>query len=180
MNSTIRCLVLSAIIAASFLVFNLGKDAVAAQDGKAKETGAFSALVGKWSGMLEYADFKDDSRTRLPTELEAKSGNEGNSVLLNFIYEEPSGKKVTGFEALSFDSGSGKCRFGNSEYSVSGVSEFIARRSGQIVLTGQSKENGLPVDARLTINLEGDTLTILKETRSPLKFRNQYTLKKVK
>ena len=46
-------------------------------------------------------------------------------------------------------------------------------------MTGTVMDNDRPEPVRHTITLSGDTLRMLKETRSPWQFRNEYRLVRV-
>ena len=68
-----------------------------------------------------------------------------------------------------------------SEYTVSGLEEFLASGSGSLVLMGTGEENGQKVDVRKTMTVRENILTILKETHLPgqsFVFRNCYSFQR--
>jgi hypothetical protein len=135
----------------------------------------FSALAGRWTGVLEYADYRSDGRVRLPTRLTAAADDAGRTLTLAWIYTEPSGKEVTSDGVHRMDRAAGRYVMGSDTFAISALEGFAAR-GGRMVLTGTVVDNDRPEPARHTFTLSGDTLRILKETRSPWQFRNEYRL----
>jgi hypothetical protein len=143
-----------------------------------------AAFAGQWAGHLEYRDYSNDKRVKLPTELDASLSPDGRSVAWSFVYQDGPGKVVKSTETLTIDPEAGRFTFlsedgsRKDEYQVAGLSEFSTSGQGTLVLTAPGEENGKTVDVRKTITLTPGTLTILKETRLPgaeFLFRNQYT-----
>lgn len=147
-----------------------------------------AALSGEWQGTLEYRDYRSDGRVTLPTTLEARPTEEGRATSLKFRYDEGRGRFVEGLDTLRIDpakaslaweSDGGKSK---AEYALAGLDAFAEKRRGALVLTGTNEENGAKVEVRQTITLEGENLTILRESRKPgeaFAFRNTYKLKRV-
>ena len=146
-----------------------------------------AALAGNWRGTLEYRDYSNDKRVTLPTTLDAQAAEDGRSATLKFRYDEGKGRFVEGVNVLRiaskdaklvWESDGGKIK---SEYAVDGLDTFAPKPRGELVLTGTGTENDEKVDVRQTITLDGDDLTILRETRkpgAPFAFRNAYKLRR--
>ena len=135
----------------------------------------FKRLAGTWQGTLEYADYKDDKRVRLPTTLEVRPAGDGKTAEFLFTYDD-FGKTVKDQDVHRIDQQTGKYKIDNDEYEVGGIDQF--GKVGKLVLTGRGRENNEAVDVRETITLAGEVLTILRETRTPLRFRHEYVLRR--
>lgn len=70
----------------------------------------------------------------------------------------------------------GRFVMGTDTFDVGMVEGFVSAGGGQMVMTGTVMDNDRPEPVRHTITLSGDTLRMLKETRSPWQFRNEYRL----
>lgn len=137
----------------------------------------FEQISGRWTGTLEYADFRGGPRVRLPTELEAGTGERGRELALAFRYREPSGAVVRGSARHALDVGTGRYVIDRDTFAITTLEGFTAGQGGgRLVMDGRIRENGVVVPARQTLVLQGDTLRLLKETREPLQFRNEYRL----
>jgi hypothetical protein len=134
----------------------------------------FAALDGSWSGALEYADYRSDRRVQLATRLTADASPDGRMLTLDYVYTEPNGENVTSRGVHRIDVAAGRYVMGSDTFSVGVVEGFVGAAGGRMVLTGTVMDNDRPEPVRHTITLSGDTLRILKETRSPFQFRNEY------
>lgn len=152
-----------------------------------KVVGFVAALEGDWQGTLEYRDYSNDKRVTLSTTLEARPSDDGRGARLKFRYDEGKGRFVEGTSTLRVDSSKGILAWESeggkapTDYVLTGLDGFAKDRKGDLVLTGPGIENGATVEAKLTITREGDSLTILKETRpagGTFAFRNAYRLKR--
>jgi hypothetical protein len=138
----------------------------------------FAALDGSWSGVLEYADYRTDRRVQLATRLTAASA-EGGMLTLDYVYTEPNGENVTSRSVHRMDLPAGRYVMGNDTLEVGMVEGFVGAPGGRMVLTGMVEDNDRQEPVRHTITVSGDTLRMLKETRSPWQFRNEYRLVRV-
>ena len=124
---------------------------------------------------------------KLPTTLKATIAKDGQSVELRFRYDEGKGRFVESTESIRLDTKTAMLvevdlqEKHRSDYSVSGLKEFLATGSGDLLLTGNGEENHEKVEVRKTVTLRENALTILKQTRLPGKsfvFRNCYSFQR--
>jgi hypothetical protein len=141
---------------------------------------AFDAFAGKWSGALEYQDYKGSGRVKVPVKLEVKASDVGTANWY-FNYDD-FGKTVISDEMHSWKSSKytvkTKGKLEVQEYTSQDFEALIKSGIGKAVLIGTELEVGRKVDVRRTIRLERAMLTTLKETRAPggeFAFRNQST-----
>jgi hypothetical protein len=139
----------------------------------------FAALDGSWSGVLEYADYRSDRRVQLPTRLAAAASEQGRTLSLDYVYTEPSGENVTSQGVHRLDMAAGRYAMGSDTFDVGMVEGFVSAAGGRMVMTGTVMDNDRPEPVRHTFTLSGDTLRMLKETRSPWQFRNEYRLVRI-
>jgi hypothetical protein len=144
---------------------------------------AFGLFAGKWSGQLEYQDYKSPSRIKIPVKLEVKTTSQ-SSAIWDFNYDD-FGRNVQSFETHTWK---------NSKYTVQtrGKLEtqtyvsfdyeyFVKAGGGTSILFSQEPDNGKLVEVRRTIVLGKNSLTTLKEIRQPdgaFVFRNQSSYKR--
>ena len=126
----------------------------------------FSGIEGEWQGTLEYANFTDDKRVKMKTVADIGTSENGDLLKIDLIYDD-FGKIYRGSETSRIDRALGKYLVGDRRF------DFV-ETDGKLTATGTLIENGKEEPVRLTIKYEGDRLEILKETRSPLRFRNRY------
>lgn len=136
----------------------------------------FAAMAGDWTGVLEYADYRSDRRVQLPTRLTASVDGTGRILTLAYVYREPSGEEVTSDAVHRIDPAAGRYQMGEDTFAIAAWEGFGAAGGGRMVLTGTVVDNDRPEPARYTFSLSGDTLRILKETRTPWTFRNEYRM----
>ena len=136
----------------------------------------FAVLAGRWTGVLEYADYRSNRRVQLPTRLTASVDGTGRTLTLAYVYREPSGQEVTSDAVHRIDPAAGRYWMGEDSFAITASEGFGAAGSGRMVLTGTVVDNDRPEPARYTFSLAGDTLRILKETRTPWTFRNEYRM----
>ena len=132
----------------------------------------FQTIEGKWQGTLEYQDYTSNERVKMNTIITFKPSADGNAVEVYTIYDD-FGKiyKANGKERIDLQAK--KFFDDDTEFAIESSSD------GKIVLIGTTKDGDTVEPTRKTITYTNDTLTILKETRSPFQFRNAYTLKRV-
>lgn len=133
----------------------------------------FQAVAGKWEGTLEYLDYSDEkSRVSLKTIIEFRPLADGNSAEVLTIYDD-FGKVMKDKDVDRIDLAAKKYFEGKDEFTIESISD------GKIVLLGSGQDGEKVEPIRKTITYTGDTLTMLKETRTPWRFRHIYTLKRV-
>lgn len=144
-------------------------------------------FAGDWAGQLEYRDFQTNARTFLPTWLTMTSSADGRAVTLAFLFDDGPGKTVRESSLLTFFPQAQSVTLAsatdgvNERFAVAGFEAFLKLRRGTLVLTGASKENGKPVDVRMTLTLRRNLFVLRKETRAAqtteeFQFRDAYTL----
>lgn len=140
--------------------------------------GPFGTLAGEWTGTLEYADFSDESKSRLPITVTVTPRENGSIARLDFAVEEPSGRVERWSEDHRIDVGNGVYQSEGPVHALDAYRWDPQARRGRLVWVGEEIENGAMEPARGTVTWDGDSLTFLKETRSPLRFRNALRLVK--
>lgn len=131
----------------------------------------FKAVEGKWQGTLEYQDYTSNKRVTMPTLLTFKPSADGNSADTFTLYDD-FGKvyKSNGKERI--DLTTKKFFEDDTEFAIESIED------GKIVLIGKTQDGNTVEPTRKTITFTKDTLTILKETRTPWTFRHVYTFKR--
>jgi hypothetical protein len=141
-----------------------------------------AALTGRWTGTLEYRDYRSDKRVTLPTTLVVAQAGPG-LLTFAYAYDDGPGKTVTSQDRITVDAERSTYRVQNSDgtydatFAATGLSEFGPNSPG-VTLIGRGDENGVMVDLRTTIQLGPTSLTILRESCRPGEewlFRNRYT-----
>lgn len=138
--------------------------------------GVFAVMGGRWTGVLEYADYRSDRRVQLATRLTAVPGEGNRTLALRYVYREPSGDTVTSRSEHRIDTAAGRYVMEGDTFAIAALEGFGSAGGGRMVVTGTVLDNDRPEPARYTFSVTGDTLRILKETRSPWQFRNEYRL----
>lgn len=132
----------------------------------------FQASEGTWKGTLEYSDYTSSKRVTMNTLITYKPSADGNSAETFTIYDD-FGKIYKSNGTDKIDVGVKKFFEDKTEFQIESIEE------GKIVLIGRVQDGNMVEPTRKTITYTKDTLTILKETRTPWTFRNVYTLKRV-
>ncbi len=132
----------------------------------------FQTIEGKWQGTLEYQDYTSNERVKMNTIITFKPLADGNSAEVYTIYDD-FGKiyKAGGKERI--DPTAKRFFDDDTEFAIESIED------GKMVLIGTTKDGDTVEPTRKTITWTNDTLTVLKETRTPFQFRNAYTLKRV-
>jgi hypothetical protein len=102
------------------------------------------------------------------------AAREGDALVLRYVYREPSGDTVTSQSVHRMQGR--RYVMGSDTFAVAALEGFGPGGGGRMVLEGTAEENDQPQPARYTITLAGDSLRMLKETRSPLQLRNEYRM----
>lgn len=166
-------------LAPLLVALTLGGCASSAPRGESASSAApdvFATLAGSWTGVLEYSDYRSERRVQLPTRVAMRADEASRVLSLAYEYREPNGEAVTSRSMHGIDVAAGRYVMGSDTFAIGVLEGFDARGGGRMVLTGTVIDNDRPEPARHTFTLAGDTLRILKETRSPLRFRNEYRL----
>ncbi|MFT3743523.1 MAG: S41 family peptidase [Pyrinomonadaceae bacterium] len=131
----------------------------------------FQTIEGNWEGTLEYQDYSENKRVKLKTYLIVKASPDGNSAEITTVYDD-FGTIIKDVETEKIDIAAKKFLSGDFEYKVESID------SGKIVLLGSGQDGEKVEPMRKTIIFGEESLTFLKETRTPWQFRNQLTLKR--
>ena len=133
----------------------------------------FQTVAGKWQGTLEYLDYSDGkSRVSLKTLIEFKPSADGNSAEVFTVYDD-FGKIIKDQDVEKIDVAAKKYFEGTNEFTIESIAD------GKIILLGSGQDGEKVEPIRKTITYTNDTLTMLKETKTPWQFRHIYTLKRV-
>ena len=143
------------------------------------------ALMGAWTGTLEYRDFSEPAtstkRVKLPTWLTIEIA--GADLRFRYIYDDGPAKTVTDTETIRIDASAAHYQVLGPEgkakesYSIEGLAALREGR-GTLILTGPGTENGTAVDARTTFRIGRNILVITRETAphgEAMIFRHAYT-----
>lgn len=131
----------------------------------------FQTVAGRWQGTLEYQDYTSNKRVTMNTIITIVPAADGRSATVSTIYDD-FGKIYRSKSTESIDNTGSKFTDDGTEFSIASIAD------GRIVLLGTTQDGNTVEPTRKTITFTKDTLTILKETRSPWTFRNVYTLKR--
>ncbi len=131
----------------------------------------FQTVEGNWEGTLEYQDYSANKRVQLKTYLTIKAAPDGNSAEITTVYDD-FGRIIKDIETDKIDLTAKKYLSGDSEYKIESL------ENGKIVLLGSGQDGKTIEPIRKTIIYDENSLSYLKETRTPWQFRNQLTLKR--
>ena len=146
------------------------------------------SLLGNWIGTLEYRDYSDNSRVKLPTMLRISRTKSDNSVTMRYVYDDGPDKIVQDKDLVSLDetalsytirSADGKS---TDVYQVQGLKKLQSSGLGTLILSSKATENDAPVEVRETITLNSTSLDILRETKpvnGSFQFRHEYLFARV-
>jgi hypothetical protein len=156
---------------------------------------AHSAMLGSWKGTLEYRDYKDDKRVTLPTEMVVKA-DAAEGIEFRYAFDDGPGKTVRWTSIVALDPAAkryvtqtfadGKPDGKRTEYRItSGAEAWQQAGKGTLEMIGEGSENGQSVDVRQVLTCDGQTYTLLRETRptatpdAAFLFRHIYRMAKV-
>ena len=124
-----------------------------------------SALVGSWTGTLEYRDYSEPAtstkRVKLPTWLTIEAS--GSDLRFKYIYDDGPSKTVTETAAVHFE--------------ASDVAQLREGR-GVVTITVAGKDNDKPAQIRTTYRIGRNIFEVLEETApegQSFAFRHAYT-----
>ncbi len=143
-----------------------------------QSAGLFNVLAGVWEGTLEYANFSDDSRSQIPVVVEIIPLEPPESARLRFKFIEPSGDTIRSEETHRLTRGAQTYSIDGKLFRLLDITGFSTRAGGKLSWAGTEEENGQEVQFRQTLSLDAGVLTVRKETRTPLRFRNGLRLRR--
>lgn len=131
----------------------------------------FQKIAGNWEGTLEYLDYQENKRVQLKTYLTVTPAPDGNSAEFQTVYND-FGKIIKNKEIYKIDAMPNKYIAGDFEYKIDSITD------GKIILLGSGLDGEKVEPIRETITFNENSLSILKETRTPWRFRNQTIFKR--
>lgn len=147
-----------------------------------------ATLDGKWKGFLEYLDYGDNkSKTKLPTEVEAKFNKSGNDKYLSvkFIYDEGKGRTVTGEDAWTILD-EGNIFFYDSINYV--ITQYVQNDDNNdiavFVFEKEGKDNDKSCNIEQTFEIHNDSFSIIKKVKYTGEqhsfVRHEYSFQRIK
>jgi hypothetical protein len=153
------------------------------------QTSLTQALVGQWTGVLEYRDYSEPAdspkRVELPTWLTVTSRPDG-SLGLMYTYDDGPGKILQEADTLKLDLGARSYAVTSSAGVDAKVQTFrlegedrLKDGRGTLMLVGPGLDNNKPVEIRTTWTVRRNLLSWLEEIRpagssEPFAFRHRY------
>jgi hypothetical protein len=139
---------------------------------------AFQALVGRWEGTLEYADYQPPhGRVVLPTLLEVTPSDTGG-LRLAFTFDDGPGKTVHSTDRIDFEADGRTLAWGDEGKPPSARPRFTSVTAGrQVVAQTEGSDDDAPATLRETLEVEPGRFTLLKEVRpvgGAFAFRHRY------
>lgn len=175
-STLISCLVFLVLVIAGCQ--SRGQMADTRQAAAKQSTNMFAQLAGTWEGTLEYADFSDGSRSQIPVIVEIAPLEVGEAARLRFQFIEPSGDTIRSAELHLLNREQRTYTIDGAAFQLTQISGFSTAAAGRLVWAGSEIENNQEVPFRQTIELRDGILTVQKETRAPLRFRNGLRLQR--
>lgn len=144
------------------------------------------ALLGQWTGVLEYRDYSEPpgstKRVQLPTWLTVTK--EAGVLTEHFVYDDGPGKTVESSQTITLDVGSKTYteQEASKPAQTSRVAGFETLKDGrgEIILLGHGLDNSKLAETRTTLTIRRNLLSWLDEvrpanTQEPFTFRHRYT-----
>ncbi len=135
-------------------------------------TELYRALVGEWTGTLEYKDYRNpDRRVTLPTTLSVTWAADSSDVQMYFVYDDGPGKTVTSRDRFVADPPLTAVEWGGvtdslpQRFTVVSRTADAATRGQTLVLEGMGEDDDAPALFRETLTLTPTSFTLLKETK---------------
>ena len=145
-----------------------------------------AALVGQWTGFLEYRDYSepDDStkRVQLPTWLTITP--DGPNLKQYFLYDDGPNKTVDETLNIGLNVAASTYTITNDHghvetYRVTGYDGLHGGR-GDLIITGPTIDNGRPAETRILLTIRRNLIAWTEENRptasTPYVFRHKYVL----
>lgn len=143
-----------------------------------------AALIGQWTGVLEYRDYSepDDStkRVQLPTWLTISA--DGPSLQQYFLYDDGPHKTVDETLKIGLNVAASTYTITNGHgrietYRVAGYDGLHGGR-GDLIITGPTLDNGRPAETRILLTIRRNLIAWTEENRptstAPYVFRHRY------
>lgn len=155
------------------------------------QTDLTQALLGDWTGVLEYRDYSEPptstKRVQLPTWLSIQTQPEG--LRFRYIYDDGPAKTVESAPTVVIDTAAKTYKVIETDhvaesYTISGL-EALKQGRGELLLSGIGKDNNKPAEIHITLTLRRNLLISLEETRpaasqEPFVFRHRYVFTRSK
>jgi hypothetical protein len=131
-------------------------------------------LVGGWKGSLKYKDYQEPNReVRLPTVLKATSTSTTNGVVLDYVYDEASGKTVHSTSIFALDDAGRELRWGSRQdapekrplYAVQSLDCRESDVTCRLIVETEGEDDDKPATIRETVIVGGVLLLIIREVR---------------
>jgi hypothetical protein len=128
----------------------------------------FQTIAGNWEGTLEYQDYSPaaNKRVTLKIYLTITPAPDGSAAEFQTVYDD-FGRIIKNRQTYKIDSAAREYSAGDSEYKIDSI------ETGRIVLLGRGQDGEKIEPIRQTISFDADNLNILKETRTPWRFRSR-------
>lgn len=137
-----------------------------------QQTSFFTEIAGKWKGTLEYSDYTSGKRVTMNVFITVTPSADGTSANVATIYDD-FGKVYRAKGTERIDLAAKRFVEDKTEFAIE------SNEPGKMVLLGQTQDGNDVQRTRKTITYSADSLSILKETRDPWQFRNEYKLKRL-
>ncbi|MBC8065116.1 MAG: hypothetical protein H7Y17_09820 [Chlorobia bacterium] len=144
-----------------------------------------TALRGPWVGTLEYRDYQSGDRVRVATMLRITPASDGKTFVFRYIYDDGPSKIIESKSDVIIDGSTYSVKPADEAatvYRLSGLEKVKADGTGTLTLDGDGTENGAKVVVRVTVRVQRDSLTFLRESKLEGKdwaFRNEYRFSRV-
>lgn len=119
-------------------------------------------LPGNWKGQLVYTDYKDD-KTQVTLQTTIHISSSGDSMLMDFTYTEPNGKKVTDKGSIRIYNDGKNIYYDGNEYDIIRVARNGARLT--IIAEREGNDNDREADIRDTFIIGPDNINFKKEVK---------------
>ena len=142
------------------------------------------ALIGEWTGILEYRDYSEPDastkRVQLPTWLTVTATDKG--LMHHFVYDDGPTKVVDETLTLTLDVNASTYTIVNDQgrkevYKVFDYRTLHGGR-GDLIITGPTIDNNRPAETRITLTIRRNLLAWTEENRTvatePYIFRHRY------
>lgn len=154
------------------------------------------ALAGRWAGHLEYRDYQNDRRYKLPMQTEVQLASDGATLTRLSRFDDGPARGTVLITTVSLYDDAGRSvtaasfRRGRGVETITEEARVVAY-SGPAQWTAEWQRRGVdgnqPSDIRVTVTRHGDELRAVKEVRevradgaaaAPWVFRNETVLQR--
>jgi hypothetical protein len=161
---------------------------LAAAPATAQSGAAFHhALIGEWTGTLEYRDYQPPhGRVTLPTTATIGWMTDSSAVLIAFTFDDGPGKTVKSLETLQANESLDTLTWqsvGDSERNPLLVREVRRIPGDTLIIIAEQvgRDDDRPALIRETFTITANSISVLKETQpsdEPMAFRHAYRLER--